>query len=92
MIVVTVERWDDPHGHGRTPLGRIKITNDSTGTEEVGNYEVSVATKGKTTQHLRIEGHRRAGGFWLLAMEALKKFVHPTVTFGSGGRPSVPPR
>jgi len=65
--------------------------NDSTGSEEVGNYEVTVATKGKTTRSFRVDGHRRASGFWLLALEALKQLVHPTVTFG-GNRPSSPPR
>lgn len=90
MLVISVEMWGDPAGRSRETVGRIKIVDDETGTEDASNYEVSVATKGKGTRTFRIENHRRASGFWLLAFEVLKQFVKPTVTF-SGNKPSVPP-
>jgi hypothetical protein len=92
MIVIRVERWKDPHAKQREVLGTLKIAEDPTSTEEVGNFEVTVGQTGKTTRSMRVEGHRRAGGIWLLAFDVLKQLVRPTVAFSSGAKPSVPPK
>lgn len=90
MLVIRVELWRDPRAKEKETLGVVKIANDQTGTEEVGNYEITVQTTGKATRTFRLEGHRRAGGFWLLALQVLQQFLRPTVQF-SGSKPSVPP-
>lgn len=47
MVIVKIELW--PHGDESraTPLGTIKITNDGTGNEAFGNYDVSLSHSGR---------------------------------------------
>jgi hypothetical protein len=46
MIVVRMELW--PHGSEarKRSLGTLTITNDGTGTDVRGNYQVSATTRG----------------------------------------------
>lgn len=92
MIVVRIERWRDSSGRNTETLGVLKIVDDRTGNEDVSNLEVTVETNGKTSRSMRVEGHRNAGGFWLLVYDVLKQLIRPTVSFASGSKPSVPPR
>ena len=41
----------------------ITFRNDGTGTQEVGNYEVSVRINSFELERTRIEGHKRADGW-----------------------------
>ena len=41
----------------------ITFRNDGTGTQKVGNYEVTVRINSFELERTRIEGHRRADGW-----------------------------
>lgn len=51
-------------------LDRLKIVNDSTGTEESANYIVH-----HSEGSFRLAGHNRAHGAWRLAKKAIHKYV-----------------
>ena len=45
----------------------VKIVNDSTGTEEIGNYKYQVLVNMTIIAEGRVEGHtRRLGAEWLI--------------------------
>ncbi len=83
MLVVRIEEWHDPYGTKRDDLGVLKIQDDRSGSEDLGNYEVSLETTGKAIRTFRVEGHRRMSGIWHLALAVLQAHLRPTVTFGS---------
>lgn len=47
MLVVHLEVWPGGDSTKRRKIGQINITNDGTGTEEVGNYNISASHAGK---------------------------------------------
>jgi len=47
MVVVKIELWPGGDPSKARPLGEMRISNDGTGTEERGNYDVELAHAGK---------------------------------------------
>jgi hypothetical protein len=63
MIVVKVELWSAQTGK-KTPLAAFVVSNDGTGTDSHGNYDVKVLRKGssdldKPIRTGRVESHAR---------------------------------
>lgn len=79
MIRVTVELW--PHGDKsrKWHLGTAIIANDGTGTEEIGNYRVTLSKWGRPQRvwrRGRVEGFpRKSRGPWDLLYRALQATV-----------------
>jgi len=48
----------------------VKIHNDGTGSEEIGNYDVTVDINGKIVWRGRVEGFERISGWWNLVSDA----------------------
>lgn len=46
MIVVTIELWSAITGK-KTLLGKAVISNDGSGNEHLGNYDVAIGRKGQ---------------------------------------------
>lgn len=73
MIRVTIELV--PHGIG-TPRskGELRIANDGTGTDRIGNYNVKlVGGNGRVLTEARVEGFaRKSRAAWELTLEALR--------------------
>lgn len=47
MVVVKIELWPKGDESKATPIAIARITNDGTGTAELGNYAVSLSHAGK---------------------------------------------
>ena len=81
MIVVKLELHSTLDG-SVTDLGRMYISNDGTGTSEVGNYNVKIMRKGVLNQdgnvwkYGRIERHsRKAVTVWILIVKAISAYL-----------------
>lgn len=79
MLVVRIELHNANTPGTVEEIGTMVITNDGTGTNQHGNYDVYVAPQGVTdpraTMHLpqkhrRVQGHRRTCGAWYLVRRA----------------------
>lgn len=73
MIVINIELWPLGREEKKKHLGTIKITNDGTGTQEWGNYDVTLSRKGSPNSVLRkgrVEGFKRLkyGAYELLGL------------------------
>ena len=55
-------------------ISLVKVQNDGTGTDEIGNYRLTLIVEGKPERFSRIEGWDRTKLGHELIMEALKKF------------------
>lgn len=75
MIIVRVELHSARTGEVKE-IGRMKISNDGTGTDALGSYYVSLLRRGTldTVQRDgRVENHhRKADSVWWLVGKALK--------------------
>lgn len=86
MIVVKIELWPFGNRNQARELGRMYITNDGTGDQTTGNYDVAVARKGtkttpqpivpsgpKPTRSCKVLGHKRLTyPIWHLILKALR--------------------
>ena len=78
MIVVTIEMW--PHGQQESSkiLGVCTISNDLSGTKELGNYKVSLSHSGKyierkgTWKTGKVKNHKRNLSPYHLVYKALR--------------------
>lgn len=78
MIKVTVELISAIHPSRNRVLGVATITNDGTGTETIGNYDVSLSKAGGVQEWRggRVEGFKRLRlGGWDLLYRALRNIV-----------------
>jgi hypothetical protein len=58
------------------PLGELYIVNDRTGNEiDGGNYVAVISDKAGRTRTIRVDGHQRAHGAWVLVAECLNKLI-----------------
>lgn len=75
MIVVTISLWPNGDRSREQHLGTACITNDGTGDETTGNYDVLLSTKGdnpKPWRRGKVEGFpRKRLGAWDLLLWAL---------------------
>ena len=76
MIVVTVELWPEGNQSQRERLGEVRITNDQTGGERIGNYDYKLTTFGVGKASGQVKGHPRSRRFWWLLYTVLRQF-HP---------------
>ena len=69
MLKITIEVL--PHGKkaNRKVLGNATIINDSTGDEEIGNYDATVLG----ASPVRVEGFKRSDGVWKLLYKVLQE-------------------
>jgi len=78
MIVVKIEMWPLGFESKARELGRMYITNDGTGHEKRGNYNVAVCRKGSTDKKSplrtgRVEDYPRLSyNVWRLILRALR--------------------
>ena len=73
MLILNVVLW--PHGNSdkAEEIGHIRIINDGTasdgsGDSPIGNYIIA----DKLVKLGRVEGHKRADGFWPLVKRAIE--------------------
>lgn len=66
MVVATIEVWPNGKQENARSLGVVLITNDGTGTQQAGNYDVILAHSGKYFGRFgawktgKVERHRRS--------------------------------
>ncbi len=73
MIVITAEVWKNGDPNKVEKLGQLRLTNDGTGNQTIGNYNVTRISKDlRVTRRGRVEGHRRTAlSIWTLVGKAL---------------------
>jgi len=78
MVVVRIELWPFGREFGKRLLGIATISNDGTGNEKYGNYNVRLSHSGKysgrkgTWKKGSVEKHRRSLSPYHLLYKALK--------------------
>lgn len=77
MIVVKLE-LHSAIDHTITEVGRMYLTNDGTGTDEIGNYDVKIMRKGVSNsngavwKYGKVVRHsRKAVTVWILIVKAI---------------------
>jgi len=86
MIIVKVELHSAVTGKV-TELGRLHITNDGTGTETRGNYDVErmarITAKRQVLAHGRVTNWpRKSASIWRLLRRALDAVLPPRNGYG----------
>ena len=64
----------------------VKIKNDGTGTEEVGNYDYSVNINYETVGSGRIEGYERGYGWKVLIIKLAEQLAREMVEEAQDGK------
>lgn len=82
MIVAKLELWPNGVSTEAQHLGTLKISNDATGSEEIGNYQCVIlkgkrySNRGGVWRQCRVEGFPRKSanaGPWDLVRAALNR-------------------
>ena len=69
LLVQLLLMTDVPPG---LELGTLHIQNDTTGTREIGNYNVRLVKHGEAPMEARVEDYPRDDGAWALVQKALE--------------------
>lgn len=78
MLVIKIEFWPLGDKSKAQEIASGRIFNDGSGTEEVGNYVVSLREEKKRYKESRVEGFKRLKrGPWELLFLALKNVFEP---------------
>lgn len=74
MLVIRVEVWPKGKEAHKKLLGQAVISNDRTGSEELGNYDAEFRGDGKTLR-AKVAGFPRTMRFWSLICVALNNAI-----------------
>jgi hypothetical protein len=78
MLVLKLERWPQGDERRKESLGTVTIANDCTGTDENGNYEVTLRLPSSDPAFASVEGFPRGPSprlAWQLVTAALRKLL-----------------
>lgn len=76
MLVVTIELWPKGDRSKARNLGTAFISNDMTGSVEIGNYEVMLSKWGEPTQPWRVGRVRGFGRLTGSPWELLRRAIY----------------
>lgn len=80
MLVLRLERWPKGDARKAESLGEIRIANDMTGTDGVGNYQVTFKLPTGDPTFATINNFRRDASprrAWQLVLHALARLLRP---------------
>jgi hypothetical protein len=87
MVVVSIELWPKGNKEKARPLGVILISNDGTGDDRYGNYDIILSHAGKYIQKTitekkpwktsKVINHRKSLSPYHLVYKAIKNCLWP---------------
>ncbi len=80
MLVLKLERWPQGDERRKESLGTLEIANDLTGTETVGNYEVTFRLPKGDPIYATVSNWSRdtsARRAWQLVLHSLARLLKP---------------